>query len=78
MENAKATINFITKNLQIDVTKIQLISLKQYNKWIFELFFCDWWPLFCKAYIVVMVVKFVVFLIGVLLLLYFEQITFVD
>ena len=32
MENAKATINFITKNLQIDVTKIQLISLKQYNK----------------------------------------------
>ena len=32
MENANATINFITKNLQTDVTKIQLIPIKQYNK----------------------------------------------
>ena len=32
MENANTIINFITKNLQIDVTKIQLIPLKQYNK----------------------------------------------
>ena len=75
MENAKATINFITKNLQIDVTKIQLISLKQYNKWIFEFFFVIDDRYFVKP-IVVIVVKFVVFLI--LLLLYFEQITFVD
>ena len=29
MEKANATINFITKNLQTDVTKIQLIPLKQ-------------------------------------------------
>ena len=32
MENAKTTIKFITKNLQTNVTKIQLIPLKQYNK----------------------------------------------
>ena len=32
MENAKATINFITKNLQTNVAKIQLLPLKQYNK----------------------------------------------
>ena len=39
MKNAKTIINFITKNLQTDVTKIQLIPFKQYNKRIFELFF---------------------------------------
>ena len=76
MKNAKATINFITKNLQTDMTKIWLVPLKQDNNWIFKLFFCDWWSLIYKAYIVVIVVKFIVFL--TLLLLYFEQITFVN
>ena len=32
MKNAKANTNFITKNLQIDMTKISLVLLKQYNK----------------------------------------------
>ena len=36
MKNAKTNINFTTKNLQIDVTVIWLVSLKQYNKWMFE------------------------------------------
>ena len=35
-ENDKASINFTIKNLQIDVTVIWSVSLKQYNKWMFE------------------------------------------
>ena len=36
MINAKTKTNFKTKNLQIDVTRIWLLSFKQYNKWMFE------------------------------------------
>ena len=38
MKNAKANRNFTTKNLQTDVTRIWSVSLKQYNKWMFEFF----------------------------------------
>ena len=32
MKNSKATTNSTAKNLQIDVTRLWLVSLKQYNK----------------------------------------------
>ena len=32
MKNVKTNINFMTKNLQIDVIRIRLVPLKQYNK----------------------------------------------
>ena len=38
MKNAKANRNFTTKKLQTDVTRIWSVSLKQYNKWMFEFF----------------------------------------
>ena len=44
MKNVKTNINFMTKNLQIDVIRIRLVPLKQYNKWMFWitfLFICD-------------------------------------
>ena len=36
MKNAKTNTNFITKNLQTNVTVIWSVSLKQYNKWMFK------------------------------------------
>ena len=36
MKNAKTNTNFTTKNLQTDMTWIWTMSLKQYNKWMFE------------------------------------------
>ena len=52
MKNAKANRNFTTKNLQTDVTIIWSVSLKQYNKWIFENFFFIGDMLVFKTYIV--------------------------
>ena len=52
MKNAKANTNFTTKNLQIDVTRIWSLSLKQYNKWMFEKHFFIGDMLVCKTYIV--------------------------
>ena len=36
MKNVKANTNFMTKNLTTDVAGIWLVSLKQYNKWMFK------------------------------------------
>ena len=53
MKHAKANTNFKKKNLQIDVTRIWFVTLKQYNKWIFEnlFYFIGDMPI-CKTYIV--------------------------
>ena len=53
MKNAKANTNFTTKILQIDVIVIWSVSLKLYNKWMFEYFFFKIDNmLVCKTYIV--------------------------
>ena len=39
MKNAKNNTNIMTKNLQINVTEIWLVSLKQYNKGMFWITF---------------------------------------
>ena len=53
MKNAKTNTNFTTKNLQTDMTWIWIVSLKQYNKYIFEklFFFIGDMPA-CKTYII--------------------------
>ena len=42
MKDAKANTNFITRNLQTNEIGIWLVSLKQYNKWMFWTTYFYW------------------------------------